>query len=272
MTSFTAACLQMRSGLDIAANVAAVQDGVREAKRRGAAFVATPEMTPLLDIKPRRLFEQVDGAAEFEALRSLQSIAEGAQIWLLIGSMAVRVAERQAANRAFLLSPDGEIAAQYDKIHMFDVELAGGESYRESSVYAAGSEAVVAETPLAAFGLSICYDLRFPKLYRDLASRGAGVLCVPAAFTVQTGEAHWEALLRARAIETGAYVVAPAQGGAHEDGRRTFGRSAIIGPWGDVLAMAEDDSLGVVSAVLDMDAVADARSRIPAWRLEQDWR
>ncbi|MEL7028927.1 MAG: carbon-nitrogen hydrolase family protein, partial [Pseudomonadota bacterium] len=202
------------------------------------------------------------------AIDALAKIAAANAIWLHVGSMVVRIAEDKVANRSVLFTPNGDIAATYDKMHMFDVDLPGGETYRESSVYQAGSEPVVASTALAILGLTICYDLRFPNLFKQLAQKGADVISVPAAFTKQTGEAHWEVLLRARAIETGAYVIAPAQGGRHEDGRSTYGSSLVVDPWGTVIARAPDDAPGVVFADIDTGRVVDARRRIPAWSLD----
>lgn len=266
---FTAACVQMRSGLDRARNVRAAQDLIGEAAKRGAEFIVTPEMTNVLDRDPARLFAHLPEEKALDEVEAFESAARKHKVWLLVGSMAVKSGDRRAANRSFLFSPDGKIAARYDKMHMFDVQLPKGETWRESSVYEAGGEAVIADTPLAKFGLTICYDVRFPHLYRALAQAGAEVLCVPAAFTKQTGEAHWKTLLTARAIENGAFVVAAAQGGRHEDGRETYGHSMIVGPWGEILAEANGDESGVIVAEIDPAKAHGARSRIPNLLLDR---
>lgn len=269
--TFVAACVQMRSGIERAKNVAAARALIAEAAEKGARLIATPEMTNVIDRKADRLFETLP---EEDALAEIAAFSEAARehgVFLLIGSMAVKIGERRAANRSFLFAPDGSIAARYDKIHMFDVDLPNGESWKESNVYRPGGRAVLAKTPLAQIGLTICYDVRFARLYRTLAQAGAEVLCVPAAFTRQTGIAHWKTLLTARAIENGAFVVAPAQGGTHEDGRQTYGHSLIVGPWGEILAEADGDEPGVILAEIDPAAAAEARQRIPNLGLEQSF-
>ncbi|MEQ1930577.1 MAG: carbon-nitrogen hydrolase family protein [Parvularculaceae bacterium] len=268
--TFLAACVQMRSGIDRRANVAAASRLIEEAARRGAAFVSTPEMTNVLDRSAERLFAHLDVETSAPEVGEFAALARRLKIFLLIGSMAVRTEAKRAANRSFLFAPDGTLAARYDKIHRFDVDLPNGESWRESNVFDAGAEAIVAKTPLAAFGLTVCYDLRFPHLYRAMARAGADVLCAPAAFTKQTGEAHWHALLKARAIENGAFVIAAAQGGVHEDGRATFGHSLIIGPWGECLAEADSAEPGVILAEIDPARARDARARIPNLALENE--
>lgn len=269
---FLAACVQMRSGLDRSKNAAEACGLIAEAAGMGARFVATPEMTNVVDRKASRLFESLPEEAGLSEIGTFSEAAQKHGIWLLIGSMAVKLEERRAANRAFLFAPDGSIAARYDKLHMFDVDLPNGESWKESKVYRPGGEAILAKAALAKFGLTICYDVRFPNLYRQLAQEGAEVLCVPAAFTRQTGEAHWKTLLTARAIETGSFVVAPAQGGTHEDGRETYGHSLIIGPWGETLAEAPGDEPGVILAEIDPSAAHKARQRIPNLALEQSFK
>ncbi|MBB5519136.1 carbon-nitrogen hydrolase family protein [Amphiplicatus metriothermophilus] len=266
---FLAACVQMRAGLSRRRNVEDACALIAEAAGRGARLIATPEMTNVLDRDPDRMFADLPEEKDLEEIETFAEAARRHGAWLLIGSMAVRIGARRAANRGFLYAPDGSIAARYDKIHMFDVQLSDGETWRESNVYAPGEEAVVVETPLAVFGLTICYDVRFARLYRTLAQAGAQVLCVPAAFTRQTGEAHWHALLRARAIENGAFVVAPAQGGKHEDGRATFGHSLIVDPWGKILAEAEGDAPGVILGEIDPQKSREARERIPNLGLER---
>lgn len=267
MAVLKVACIQLCSGDEVAANVEAASALIRRAQQQGAALIATPEMTSLMDMRPGALRDKTRPEAEDVALAAFRALAEELQIWLLVGSLPIRVGPEMCANRSFLLTPTGAIAARYDKIHMFDVEIGDGQTYRESKAFAPGAEAVVADLPFAGtrLGLSVCYDLRFPALYRALAQAGAEILAVPAAFTRVTGEAHWHVLLRARAIENGAFVIAPAQGGRHKDGRETFGHSLIIGPWGEVLAEGEAEP-GIVVAELDLSAVARARQRIPSLR------
>ncbi|MBL9098262.1 MAG: carbon-nitrogen hydrolase family protein [Alphaproteobacteria bacterium] len=260
---FRAACVQMRTGLDVAANIAAAATLIREAKKAGAALVATPEMTSLFEAESDALFAKVKTEDDDVALKAFRALAAEESIWLLIGSLPIRVGERQCANRSFLLDPKGHIAAWYDKVHMFDVDLPGGETYRESRSYRRGDRAVVADLPWGKLGLSVCYDLRFPHLYRSLAKAGASFLSIPAAFTHTTGQAHWHVLQRARAIETGCFVIAPAQGGKHENGRHTFGHSLIVDPWGKILAEAGDEP-GIIAADIDPAKVAEARTRVPA--------
>ncbi|EIZ86719.1 nitrilase/cyanide hydratase and apolipoprotein N-acyltransferase [Methylobacterium sp. GXF4] len=260
---FLAACVQMRSGRDPGANRDAAVAGVREAASRGAAYVQTPEMTSLVERSRERLFERVTTEDQDVTLAGLRQAARETGTVVHIGSIAVRSGDK-IANRAYLIGADGEILASYDKLHLFDVDLPSGERWRESATYTGGACAVVAATPWAMLGLTICYDIRFPALYRALAEAGAEILTAPACFTRQTGEAHWHILQRARAIETGAFVISAAQGGVHEDGRETFGHSLIVDPWGRVLADAGGAEPGVILAEIDLAQVADARARIPA--------
>jgi predicted amidohydrolase len=260
---FRAACVQMRSGVDAATNVETATALIREAKGLGASFIATPEVTVLFEAESDRLFAKVHVEDEDPSLLALRNTAKELGVWLLIGSMAIKVGERQCANRSFLIGPDGAIRASYDKIHMFDVDLPNGEMYRESRNFRRGERAVVADMPWGRLGLSICYDLRFPQLYRTLAHAGASFLTIPAAFTHTTGKAHWHVLQRARAIETGCFVIAPAQGGIHPNGRHTYGHSLIVAPWGEILAEAGEDPC-VITAEIDPSKVAEARQRIPA--------
>ncbi len=264
MTTFKAALAQLRTPASQDAALAQAEPLVRQAAAAGAQFIATPEGTNILQRDKARLFEAVRPLEEDACVLGLRALARELGVWILIGSALVRREDGQLANRSTLIGADGAVAATYDKIHMFDVDLPTGERHRESSLYTPGEAAAVVQAPFAKLGLSICYDVRFPHLYRALAKAGAEVITVPAAFTRPTGEAHWEILLRARAIETGAFVLAPAQGGFHEDGRGTWGHSTIIGPWGEILAKAQDDEPGVVIADLDLDAVAKARAAIPA--------
>jgi predicted amidohydrolase len=236
---------------------------IREAKTLGAEYVQTPEQTSLMELDRASLFGHIVEEERDPALAAFQDLARELKIQLHVGSLAVKVAPEKAANRAFFIDANGEIVARYDKIHMFDVDLAKGESYRESNTYRAGDVAVVVQTPLCKVGLSICYDVRFPALYRALAEAGADMLTVPAAFTKQTGEAHWHLLLRARAVETGCFVLAAAQGGHHENKRDTYGHSLVVSPWGEVIAEAGIEP-GVTIAEIDLALVAQARQRVPA--------
>ena len=267
-TVFKAACVQMRSGIDRLRNIDAATALINEAARKGAHFIVTPEMTNAVDRNAERLTASLPEGENIAEVEAFGAAAADNGVWLLIGSLAIRRGDGKLANRSFLFAPDGEIAARYDKIHLFDVSLENGESWKESRVYHPGRQAVVVTNPLAAFGLSICYDVRFPHLYRAMARAGAEVFCVPAAFTRQTGKAHWKTLLTARAIECGAFVIAAAQGGTHEDGRETFGHSLIISPWGDVLAEAKGDDPGVILAEIDPLRVNRARAQIPSLALE----
>ncbi len=265
MTKITAACVQMRAGTEVAPNIAAASDLIREAAGKGAQFIATPEMTNLLDIRPGMARPKIVQEADDTALAAFRVLAAELGVTLLIGSIAVALPdEERFANRSFLIAPDGNLIARYDKIHMFDVEVGDGQSYRESRAYRPGTEAVLAGAPFGKIGMTICYDVRFPHLYRRLAQAGADILTIPAAFTRVTGEAHWHVLVRARAIETGCFVLAPAQGGKHEDGRETYGHSLIISPWGEVLAEADHAEPCVLLAGIDLNEVNAARARIPS--------
>ena len=265
MSSFRAACVQLRSSDDVQENIRVTSELIREAHAKGANFVATPENTTLT---------APDGGAKLvksfpedrdPALPEFRALAEELGLWLLVGSLAIKVSEKKTANRSFLIDPKGRITARYDKIFLFDVDLPNGETYRESNTVEGGDHAVVADLPWGKVGLSICYDLRFPHLYRRLAQAGSSILTVPSAFTETTGMAHWHVLLRARAIENGAFVIAPAQGGAHANGRKTYGHSLIVSPWGDVLAEAGTEPC-VITADIDLAAVSDARARVPSLR------
>lgn len=257
-------CVQMRSGIDRGRNIADAASLIREAAARGAVFVATPEMTSAVDRDAARLRRSLDHQGTDLEIDAFGALARELAITLLIGSVAHLRPDGKVANRSLLFAPDGSLAVVYDKLHMFDVALANGETWRESAVYEGGDRAVLAATPIGPTGLTICYDVRFPVLYRRLAQAGAIGFCVPAAFTRQTGEAHWSILLRARAIETGAFVLAPAQGGRHEDGRETYGHSMIIDPWGRVLGELDHDAPGVLVTDVDPAESAAARGRIPS--------
>ncbi len=276
MTAFKAAAIQMRSGIDVARNVSETERLVREAATAGARYVLTPEMTTILDKDRARLLASIAPQDRDRSLARFRSLAAELGIHLHVGSMAILLpgaGERggdAVANRSFLIGPDGTIVASYDKIHMFDVDLAGGESYRESRLYKPGSTAVVADLPWGRLGFTVCYDVRFPMLFRALAKAGAGVIAVPAAFTRTTGEAHWHVLLRARAIETGSFVVSAAQGGSHEDGRETYGHSLVVNPWGAVIAEAETEP-GFIIADIDPAESAAMRARIPSLANERSF-
>ncbi|MBO0904301.1 carbon-nitrogen hydrolase family protein [Jiella sonneratiae] len=267
MTTFRAAVLQMRSGTEPEANVAAFGALVEEAVAAGAAYVQSPEMTGMVQRDRASLMARLRPEAEDPLLAEAARLSARHRIFVHVGSTAVPLADGRVANRAFLFGPDGTQISSYDKIHMFDVDLDNGESWRESRTYRPGERAVLAdldfESGKARFGFAICYDMRFPHLFREEALAGAEVLTAPAAFTRQTGEAHWHVLLRARAIENGAFVIAAAQGGTHEDGRETFGHSLILDPWGRVLAEVEGDEPGIAVAEIDTAAVAVARGKIP---------
>ncbi len=260
---FTAACVQLASDIEPEANLRAAAEAIRRARDAGADFVLTPETTDMMEMKRRDAFAKAKGEAEHPGLAQLRDLAGELGCWLLIGSLVIRLSDERLANRSFLIDPAGQVAARYDKIHMFDVEVPDGQSYRESKAYQPGGTAVLADLPWGRLGLTVCYDLRFPQLYRALAQAGAEVLTVPSAFTRLTGRAHWHVLLRARAIETGAFVLAPAQCGETSQGRQTYGHSLIVAPWGEVLAEAGEDP-GVILAEIDPARVAEARRMIPA--------
>jgi len=262
-STFRVGLVQMRSGRTPAANIDAAVKMIRDARAGGANYVQTPEMTNILVRKRDELMAAISPEENDPGLAAFRELARKLSIWLHIGSLAVRASPDRAANRSFLINPHGDIAARYDKIHMFDVDLAGGESYRESNSYKAGDLAVVADLPWGRLGLTICYDLRFPSLYRALAEASASFLAIPSAFTRQTGEAHWNVLMRARAIENGSFVFAAAQGGKHEDGRETFGHTIAVDPWGKVLAEGTGEP-GVIFADIDPAMVATVRGRIPS--------
>jgi len=258
------AVFQSTTGIDPAANLGALEQAIGKAAEGGAEMLFTPEMSGLLDKDSARAAKNLRDEAEDEVLAACRKAARKHRIWLHLGSLAVLVDNGKVANRGFVIDREGEIRARYDKLHLFDVDLPTGESWRESNVYSAGSGVVlVSGTPLGKLGLTICYDLRFPGLFARLAEADAEVIAVPAAFTVLTGKAHWHVLLRARAIEAGLFVVAAAQVGRHEDGRQTFGHSLVVDPWGEILLDMGEES-GVGFAEIDLKRISDVRSRIPA--------
>ncbi|HZC38703.1 MAG TPA: carbon-nitrogen hydrolase family protein [Sphingomicrobium sp.] len=258
------ALFQSNTGIDPEANARALIDAVNEAAVGGAEMLFTPEMSGLLDRDGARAAKNLRGEGEDPVLAACREAAKRDRIWLDIGSLAVRLDDGKLANRGFVIDREGQIRARYDKMHLFDVDLPTGESWRESAVYSAGEGvALVNGTPVGKLGLTICYDLRFPMLFARIAEADADVISVPAAFTVPTGRAHWHVLLRARAIEAGLFVVAAAQVGRHEDGRTTFGHSLVVDPWGEVLLDMGDET-GVGFADIDLSRISDVRSRIPA--------
>lgn len=271
MTIIRVAALQMRTSMDPEANLTAFEALVREAAASGATYVQSPEMTGMMVRSRDALMARITSADKDLLVRKAAELADELSIYVHIGSTAILLDDGKVANRAFLIGPDGKLIATYDKIHMFDVDLDNGESWRESATYQAGSEAVVAKLPHTLLGLAVCYDLRFPQLFRAQALAGAQILTVPAAFTRQTGEAHWHVLLRARAIENGAWVIAAAQGGLHEDGRETFGHSLIIDPWGRIIADAGNAEPQVIVADIDLNTSSEARGKIPNLKNARDF-
>jgi predicted amidohydrolase len=262
-SKFRVGLIQMRSGRSPQANADAAVKLIGEAKAGGADYVLTPEVTNIMESSREKLFATIVAEENDPTLAILRDLARTLGIYVHVGSLAVKIAPEKAANRSFLIDRKGNIVARYDKIHMFDVDLTGGESYRESRSYRPGEMAVVSDLPWGRLGLTICYDLRFPALYRALAESGASFLAIPSAFTKQTGEAHWHVLMRARAIENGSFVFAAAQGGLHEHGRETFGHSLVVDPWGRVIAEGGSEP-GVILAEVDPAEVSAARSRVPS--------
>ena len=262
--SFTAAMVQMCTSLSPEASLRQAESLIREAAAKGADYVQTPEVSNLIQKNRKALFELLAPEDEDLSLKAYRALARELKIHLHVGSLALRATPERAVNRSFLIAPDGGILASYDKIHMFDIELDGGESYRESANYQPGETAVISDLPWGRIGLTICYDVRFPALYRALAESGAAFITVPSAFTVRTGEAHWHTLLRARAIENGCYIFAAAQAGKHESGRETYGHSLIVDPWGVVLAEGGGTEPGIVMAKIDPAKVESVRKTIPS--------
>lgn len=263
------ALIQTRTPATAAAALAHVEPMIRQAAAEGAKFILTPEASNLIEQRRELRLAHVVEEDQDVAVIGLRRLAAELGVWLLIGSAIVQsghTGDARAANRSLLIDPNGAIVGHYDKLHVFDVDLANGERYRESASIRPGDAATVADTPWGRLGMTVCYDMRFPHLYRQLAKAGASMISVPAAFTVPTGRAHWETLLRARAIETGAFILAPAQGGAHEDGRSTWGRSIVIAPWGEIVASLDHDEPAILHARLDLSEVEKARASVPALR------
>ena len=258
------ALYQARSGIDPATNSAGLVKAVEQAAAGGAEMLFTPEMSGLLDSDRGRASQSIRPEEDDPVLEAVRRAARDNRVWVQLGSLALQGPGDKLVNRAFVIDGTGEIRGRYDKIHLFDVDLPTGESWRESAVYEGGQRAVtVRDTPVGTLGLTVCYDVRFPALFERLSEAGAEVICVPAAFTVPTGKAHWEILLRARAIEAGLFIVAAAQGGAHEDGRQTYGHSLVVDPWGEMLLDAGSEN-GVYFAEIDLARIAEVRSRVPA--------
>jgi predicted amidohydrolase len=266
---FRAACIQLRSSTEVAENIETVERLVRQAVREGADYVQTPEMTNIVQRERAALAASIAPESNDAAVSHFAGLARELGVVLHIGSLALKAADGRIANRALVFGRGGDVLARYDKIHLFDVDLPNGETWRESAVYYPGDRAVLVDLPWLRLGVSICYDIRFPHLYRALAHAGAAALTAPAAFTRQTGEAHWHVLQRARAIENGAFVISAAQAGRHADGRETFGHSMIVTPWGEVLAEAGGEGPEVILAEIDPQLSADARARIPALKNER---
>jgi len=254
----------MTSGIDPDGNAATIVDAVRRAGAGGAQMLFTPEMSGLLDRDRKRAAQAIAPERDDRVLAAVCGAAARAGIWIHIGSLAIERDNGRWANRAFVIDASGNIAARYDKIHMFDVDLASGESWRESNAYAAGDRAVTVDTPLGRLGLAICYDIRFPALFEELGSRKCDMIAIPAAFTVPTGRAHWEVLLRARAIEASAYVIAAAQVGSHEDGRKTYGHSLVADPWGEIVLELGGEKASLGFAEIDRQRIEQVRAQLPS--------
>jgi predicted amidohydrolase len=263
---FTVACVQVNASNDMDANIKTVSQFVRDAAAKGAELVLLPENVVMMESGRTNTLAKAHAEAGHPALAAFVDLAKELKIWLHCGSLAITQENGKLANRTFMLNPEGKRVATYDKIHMFDVNLGGGEQYNESATFNAGADAVVVDLPWGKLGLTICYDVRFAQLYRKLAQAGADFLTIPAAFTQTTGEAHWHVLLRARAIETGCYVFAPAQTGSHAGNRQTFGHALIVDPWGRVLRDAGKDP-GVIMAKIDPGVVAETRAKVPSLSL-----
>jgi predicted amidohydrolase len=270
-SKFRVGLVQMRTGKSIEENLKQAETFIRDAAGRGANYVQTPENTLVMEVDAQHLLEKISPEDKTAGVAHFAHLAQELGIWLHIGSLAVKVGERLAANRAFLFAPNGKTVCRYDKIHMFDVDLPSGESYRESATFAPGNCAYTVELPWGGLGIATCYDMRFPEQFKALARAGAKFLTAPSAFTKVTGEKHWHVLLRARAIENGCFVFAAAQGGRHANGRTTYGHSIAISPWGEVLAEAGTEP-GVIVADIDADEVDRVRARIPALDHTRDFK
>ncbi|HJQ58701.1 MAG TPA: carbon-nitrogen hydrolase family protein [Vineibacter sp.] len=262
--TFTVGLIQVTATNEMAPNIRFIEEQTRRARDAGADFVMTPENSTLIGANRADTLAKAQPEESHESLHAMRALARDCGVWFLLGSIHVKVEAERNANRSYLIDPTGAVVASYDKIHMFDVQLAGGESYRESSTFRPGDKTVIAQTPWGKLGLTICYDLRFPYLYRDLAHAGAEMISIPSSFTVPTGRAHWHVLMRARAIETGCYVFAPAQVGTHAANRKTYGHSLVVAPWGEVLADGGGEQPGFVTAAIDMAKIDEARKAVPS--------
>ncbi|WP_417790180.1 carbon-nitrogen hydrolase family protein [Terasakiella pusilla] len=270
MTVVKTAVIQVNASADMDENIQTASTMIRTAKDQGAQLICTPENVTMMEFGGDNVIAASFPQDSHPALKAFQALAKELDIWLLVGSLAVKQDSGKVANRSFLLSNEGAIAGQYDKIHLFDVDLEGGESYRESNTFDGGEQAVLADTPWGKLGMSICYDVRFPHLYRAYGQAGANIITVPAAFTKPTGRAHWEVLLRARAIENGCFVIAPGQCGTHKGDRETYGHSLIIAPWGEILSEAGEEP-GIFMADLDLSEVDKARGKVPSLKHDRPY-
>ncbi|NVK20169.1 MAG: carbon-nitrogen hydrolase family protein [Methylocystaceae bacterium] len=271
MSLLKAACIQVNASADMDKNIQTATTMIRDAAAKGASLICTPENVSMMEFGGQNVIAASFAQDDHPALKAFQALAQELKVWLLLGSLAIKLDNGKVANRSLLLNDQGEIAGQYDKIHLFDVDLAGGESYRESNTFDGGDQATLVSTPWGKLGMSICYDVRFPHLYRDYGQAGAKIMTVPAAFTRQTGRAHWKVLLRARAIENGCFIIAPGQCGVHKGDRETYGHSLIINPWGEVLSEGGDDPCVLVSE-LNMDEVEAAHAKVPSLQHDRDYQ
>jgi predicted amidohydrolase len=270
MSNLKVACIQTNSKSDPNINIREVSSLIRAAKSKGAELITTPEVVGMLEPNREKALNKAQPENYHGVLREFRALSRDLAIWLLIGSISIKLSNGKLANRSFLINPDGQIIARYTKIHMFDVEVNDGSIYRESATYQPGTSACLARTPWGLVGLTICYDIRFPALYRDLAKAGAKIIFIPSAFTEVTGEAHWHILQRARAIENGCFIVSAAQTGMHEQNRKTFGHSIIVDPWGNILADADKD-VGFITADLDLNLVDEVRKKIPSLTHDREY-
>ena len=270
MSNLKVACIQTNSKSDPNINIREVSSLIRAARSNGAELITTPEVVGMLEPNREKALNKAQPENYHGVLREFRALSRDLAIWLLIGSISIKLSNGKLANRSFLINPDGQIIARYTKIHMFDVEVNDGSIYRESATYQPGTSACLARTPWGLVGLTVCYDIRFPALYRDLAKAGAKIIFIPSAFTEVTGEAHWHILQRARAIENGCFIVSAAQTGMHEQNRKTFGHSIIVDPWGNILADADKD-IGFITADLDLNLVDEVRKKIPSLTHDREY-
>ena len=270
MSNLKVACIQTNSKSDPNINIREVSSLIRAARSNGAELITTPEVVGMLEPNREKALNKAQPENYHSVLREFRALSRDLAIWLLIGSISIKLSNGKLANRSFLINPDGQIIARYTKIHMFDVEVNDGSIYRESATYQPGTSACLAKTPWGLVGLTVCYDIRFPALYRDLAKAGAKIIFIPSAFTEVTGEAHWHILQRARAIENGCFIVSAAQTGMHEQNRKTFGHSIIVDPWGNILADADKD-VGFITADLDLNLVDEVRKKIPSLTHDREY-